>query len=319
MKISSARIVQRYGAWVLLALVTLFATARYEAFLTPENLFNVLRQNSMVAIVALGMTFVIVLGGVDLSVGALVAVGGIVGATLSKHGSFPAIAGALAVTGAIGVVNGLVIVKARLAPFVVTLATMFTVQGVALLAAEQASVKTDRAAVLLRGLGRGMLGPVPAPVLLMFALYFGGWVVLRHTRFGRYVYAVGDNAHAARLMGLDVPRVSISVYAISGTLAGLAGVVLASRLGAAQAVAGGGWELDAIAAVVVGGALLSGGQGGVWPTLSGILLLGVVFNVINLEGSISSFWQQVLRGLFLLALIVLQNRLAASTREPAPP
>lgn len=317
MNTPTIRLVQRHGAWLLLALVMVFATARHDAFLTPENIFNVLRQNSMVAIVALGMTFVIVLGGVDLSVGALVALGGITAATLSARGSLAAIVGALAVTGAIGFVNGLVIVKVRLAPFVVTLASMFTIQGFDLLLAEHASVKVDRGATLLRWLGRGMIGVVPAPVLVVLVLFVAGWVVLRHSRFGLHVYAVGDNAHASRLMGLDVPRVSIAVYVISGTLAGLAGAVLAARLGAAQAVAGMGWELDAIAAVVVGGALLSGGQGGVWPTLSGLLLLGVVFNVINLEGSISSFWQQVLRGVFLLALIVLQNRLAASAREPA--
>jgi ribose transport system permease protein len=134
--------------------------------------------------------------------------------------------------------------------------------------------------------------------------------VLSHTRFGRHVYSIGDNEEAARLMGLNVERVTVGVYALSGALAGLAGVILASRLGAGQPVAGIGWELDAIAAVVVGGTLLTGGQGDAGSTLVGVLLLGVIFNVFNLEGSISPWWQLVLRGIILLAVVIVQNRLS---------
>jgi ribose transport system permease protein len=136
-----------------------------------------------------------------------------------------------------------------------------------------------------------------------------GWLVLNHTRFGRNVFAVGDNDEAARLMGLNINRVTIAVYAISGALAGLAGVILASRLGTGQPVAGVGWELDAIAAVVIGGTLLTGGQGSVLSTLVGVLLLGVIFNLFNLEGQISPWWQLVLRGVILLFVVVVQNRL----------
>jgi ribose/xylose/arabinose/galactoside ABC-type transport system permease subunit len=147
-------------------------------------------------------------------------------------------------------------------------------------------------------------------IVLVFALaYAAGWLVLRYTRFGRYVYAIGDNQEAARLMGLEVDRVLIGTYALSGALAGLAGVILAARLGAGQPVAGTGWELDAIAAAVVGGTLLTGGQGGAGSTLIGVLLLGVIFNLFNLEGTISPWWQWVLRGLFLLAVVVVQARL----------
>jgi galactofuranose transport system permease protein len=137
-----------------------------------------------------------------------------------------------------------------------------------------------------------------------------GWVILGHTRFGRHVYAVGDNEEAARLMGLNIGSVTLSVYTLSGALAGLGGVILASRLGAGQPVAGTGWELDAIASVVVGGTLLTGGQGGAGATLVGVLLLGVIFNIFNLEGTISSWWQWVLRGVFLLAVVIVQNRLS---------
>lgn len=305
-----ASVVQRHGAILTLAAVCALATLRYEAFLTPENILNVLRQNSMLGIVALGMTFVIVMGGVDLSVGSLLAVGGIVAAKLTPEGSAVAVLAAVGATTLLGLVNGLVIVKARIQPFIATLAMMIAARGVALAWTGDSSVKADRLATGFKALGRGMIGPLPVPVVILFVAFGLGWVVLRHTRFGRHVYAVGDNDEAARLMGLDVERVQMGVYALSGALAGFAGVLLASRLGAGQPVAGTGWELDAIAAVVVGGTLLTGGQGGASSTLVGVLLLGVIFNVFNLEGTISSWWQWVLRGAFLLVVIVVQNRLS---------
>jgi ribose transport system permease protein len=146
-------------------------------------------------------------------------------------------------------------------------------------------------------------------VILLFLAYAVGWVVLRFTPFGRHVYGVGDSQDAARLLGLRVDRVLVATYVLSAALAGLAGVVLAARLGAGQPVAGTGWELDAIAAVVVGGTLLTGGQGGVGLTLVGVLLLGVILNLLNLEGTISPWWQWVIRGVFLLAVVVVQGRM----------
>ena len=150
---------------------------------------------------------------------------------------------------------------------------------------------------------------LPVPVVLVVVAYAAAWLVLRSTRFGRHVYATGDNEEAARLMGLRVDRVVIATYALSGALAGLAGVVLAARLGAGQPVAGTGWELDAIAAVVVGGTLLTGGRGGAGATLIGVLLLGVLFNLFNLDGGISPWWQWVMRGAFLLVVVAVQGRL----------
>jgi ribose transport system permease protein len=312
-----ATLLRRYGAWVALAIVCALATARYDAFLTPENVFNILRQNSMLGLVALGMTFVIVLGGVDLSVGALVAVGGVLAAALSPHGSVLAISAAVLATSLIGAMNGVLIVRGRIPPFVATLGTMFAGRGAVLALTDETPVRAAPAATAMKWLGRGLVGPVPVPVLALFVAFALGWLVLSHTRFGRRVHAVGGNEEAARLIGLDVRRITLAVYATSGLLAGIAGVLLTARLGTAQPVAGIGWELDAIAAVVVGGALLSGGQGGAWPTLSGVLLLGVVFNVINLEGTVSSYWQSVLRGFFLLALIVGQRRLSTVSAPAA--
>ena len=158
----------------------------------------------------------------------------------------------------------------------------------------------------------GVARRVPAPIVLLIVAYAAGALMLRYTRFGRGTYAIGDDAHAAQLMGLRTDRILVGTYALSGALAGLAGVVLAARLGAGQPVAGTGWELDAIAAVVVGGTALTGGEGGAWTTLVGVLLLGVIFNLFNFEGTISPWWQWVLRGAFLLLVVVMQGRNARS-------
>jgi ribose/xylose/arabinose/galactoside ABC-type transport system permease subunit len=309
------RFLVHHGSATLLVLVVAVATMRFGTFLTARNIGNVLRQNSMLGFVALGATFVILSGGVDLSVGSLVALSGMIAAQLSSHGSIAAIAGAIAATTAIGFLNGAAIVHARIQPFIATLATMIAGRGISLAWANEQSIPSERTATALEWLGRGAWGPLPAPVLLLVAAYGVGVIVLAFTPFGRHVYAIGDNAEAASLLGLPVKRIERTVYAISGALAGVGGVVLTGRLGVAQPVAGRGWELDAIAAVLLGGTLLGGGQGGATSTLVGVVLLGVLFNVLNLEGSISSWWQVVIRGALLLAIVIGQNRLAAVMRR----
>lgn len=309
LRAKAASMLQRQGAVVALIAVCIFGFIRYEAFLTPENLFNVLRQNSMVGLVALGMTMVILTGGIDLSVGSVLAIGGITAAALSAQGTLVAVAGGLAAGTVLGTLNGVLITKARIQPFIVTLAMMIAARGVALGVTGENSVRVDRTAEGFLWLGRGRLMGVPVPVWLAALAFLAGWMVLRYTRFGRYVFAAGDNEDAARLLGLKVDRVLIATYAISGLLAAAAGIILAGRLGAGQPVAGNGIELDAIAAVVVGGTLLSGGQGGVGSTIVGVLLLGVIFNLFNLEGTITPWWQGVLRGVFLLGVVVVQSRL----------
>jgi galactofuranose transport system permease protein len=305
-----ASFIQRQGAVLVLVAVVICASLRYDAFLTTENLLNVLRQNSMLGLVALGMTFVILTGGIDLSVGSLVAAAGVLAANLTGRGGLIAVTLAVGLTTLLGLANGLIIAKSRIQPFVVTLAMMIAARGLALASTGEQSVRVEKLSEGFTWLGRGLIGPIPVPVFILAVAFAVGWAVLRHTRFGRHVYALGDNEEAARLMGLNVAGVIICVYALSGGLAGLAGVILASRLGAGQPVAGAGWELDAIAAVVVGGTLLSGGQGGVGSTLVGVLLLGVLFNIFNLEGTITSWWQWVLRGFFLLIVVIVQNRLS---------
>ena len=316
MRARLAPLLRGQGALVALAVVCVFGSVRYDAFLTPENLLNILRQNSMLGLIALGMTFVILTGGIDLSVGSLAAVAGVIAANLAGRGSALAIFAAVAFAALIGLVNGLVISKARIQPLIVTLAMMIAARGVALAATGEQSVRAEKLSEGFTWLGRGLIGPIPVPVVILAAAFAASWLVLGHTRFGRHVYALGDNEEAARLMGLNVSAVTLGVYALSGALAGLAGVILASRLGAGQPVAGVGWELDAIASVVVGGTLLTGGRGGVGPTIVGVLLLGVIFNLFNLEGTISSWWQWVLRGVFLLVVVIVQNRLGAGRKDP---
>jgi ribose transport system permease protein len=314
LRAKAASFLQRQGALVALVAVAVFAFARYERFLTEENLTNVLRQNSMLGLVALGMTFVILTGGIDLSVGSLVAVAGVAAAGLADRGLVAAVAAGVGFATVLGLVNGLVIAKARIQPFIVTLAMMIAARGLALVYTGEKTLSVPAGAQTFRELGRGRfdlgLFSVPYPVLILLAAYALGWLVLNYTRFGRHTYALGDSEEAARLMGLNVGRVTVGVYTLSGALAGLAGVMLASRLGTGQPVAAVGWELDAIAAVVVGGTLLTGGQGGVGSTLVGMLLLALIFNIFNLEGWISPWWQLVLRGLILLAVVVVQNRLS---------
>jgi ribose transport system permease protein len=316
-----ASFIQRQGALVALILVCLFASWRYGtfldngSFLTGQNLLNVVAQNSMVGLIALGMTFVILTGGIDLSVGSLLAVGGVIAATLAGNNFIVVLLVSVGATTLLGLINGLVIAKIRIQPFIVTLAMMIAARGLALRVAHEKPIEIRNMTGSFRWLWQGIIGPLPAPIVMLVAAYFIGWLVLNHTRFGRHVYALGDNEEAARLMGLNVGRVTLGVYALSGALAGLAGVILASRLGSGQPVAGAGFELDAIAAVVVGGTLLTGGQGGVGSTLVGVLLLGVLFNILNNEGDwIGSYWQGVLRGIFLLAVVIIQNRLSARKR-----
>jgi ribose/xylose/arabinose/galactoside ABC-type transport system permease subunit len=312
-----ASLIQRQGALAALIVVCIFASIRYGtfldngSFLTAQNLLNVVAQNSMVGLIALGMTFVILTGGIDLSVGSLLAMGGVIAAALAGQNFVVTLVAAVGATALLGLINGLVIARVRIQPFIVTLAMMIAARGMALRVAHEKPIEIRSMSAGFRWLWQGAIGPLPVPILILIVAYAIGWVVLNHTRFGRHVYALGDNEEAARLMGLNVGRVTLGVYTLSGALAGLAGMILASRLSSGQPVAGVGFELDAIAAVVVGGTLLTGGQGGVGSTLVGVLLLGVLFNILNNEGDwIGSYWQGVLRGIFLLAVVIIQNRLS---------
>ena len=308
------------GVLIALALLILFGWLRYENFLGLFNISSVLRYNSMFALVALGMCFVIMTGGIDLSVGSTAALGSVVSALLSPYGMLVGTLGGVALGLVVGILNGFIIVRLKILPFIATLATMLAANGMALLLAHDQSVSVSYEGTFV-DLGQGDILNIPIPALIAVMAYLIGSIVLNFTSTGRAVLAVGGNEDASRLMGLPVDRIKFLVYVLSGGLAGLAGVILASQFGAGQPIEGVGWELFAIASVVVGGTLLTGGVGSVGATLAGVMLLGLIFNVLNFENglgwiSLSAYWQSVIRGLFLLAVVILQSRLA-SRQSPA--
>lgn len=311
---------RRAGFAVLAALLLLilFGALRYDNFLSGYNVTTVLAYNAMFACVSLGLTFVIVTGGIDLSVGAVAAFASVIAAMASTFGLGAGIAAGVVAGLGFGVVNGLLVARFGLSPFIVTLASMLAARGLALLTSGNRSVPiaTD---TQFMWLGMGTVGTLPVVVVGVGVLFVAGWFVLCHTPFGRTALAIGASPEAARLLGLPTRRTLVAVYGLSGALAGLAGVILAARGFAGQPTEGVGWELIAIAAVVVGGTLLTGGVGSVWGTLAGVCLLGFLFNVLNFENgkgwiSLSVYWQSVLRGLVLFAVVYLQSRLVARVR-----
>jgi ribose transport system permease protein len=305
-----------WGVVLALLAVILFGWARYDNFLGSFNVLSVLRYNAMFALVALGMCFVIMTGGIDLSVGSTAALGSVVAAYASPYGAVPGLLAGVGAGLCVGAVNAVTVTRLNIMPFIATLATMLAASGTALLVAgnQSVGVSWDTA---FTWLGQGNLAGLPVPAVIAAAAYALGSLVLNLTATGRTVLAIGGNEDATQLMGLPVTRTLVLVYLASGGLAGLAGVILAAQFGAGQPIEGVGWELFAIAAVVVGGTLLTGGNGSVMATLAGVLLLGILFTILNFENgkgwiSLSAYWQSVIRGLFLLAVILLQARLAAA-------
>ena len=306
-------ILQRQGALIALVILVVFGALRYgERFATGYNLSSFTGDTAKYGLVALGMTFVIMTGGIDLSVGSVVALGGVVAVKVSEHGLLPGLLAGVAAGAAVGMLNGFLITTLKLPPSIVTLATLLGVRGLAL------SVAHTRAAVAAPGgfqkLGDWSLLGLPIAAWAMLLAFAIGAAALRYTPWGRQVLAIGGNVDAARLMGLPVARTTFSVYVLSGALAGCAGVFLGSQNGSVDTAAGQGWELSAIAAVVVGGTLLTGGVGSVLSTLVGVLLLQLIFNLIVFENgkdviNISSYWESVIRGAFLLVVVLLQVRL----------
>src|SRR5215210_5412657 len=289
------RSLSRHGVLLALVALILFGWLRYENFLGAFNVLSVLRYNAMFALVALGMAYVIMTGGIDLSVGSTVALGSVVAALLSPYGALPGLLGGVAAGLAVGAINALVITRLSILPFIATLATMLAASGAALLLADNQSVSVSYETGFVE-LGQGDFLGVPVPAWIAGA-----------------AYGVGSLA-----LNLTADRVKASAYVISGGLAGLAGVILAAQFGAGQPIEGVGWELFAIASVVVGGTLLTGGVGSVGSTLAGVLLLGLIFNILNFENglgwiSLSAYWQSVIRGAFLLLVVAIQARLTART------
>ncbi|EFV78372.1 MULTISPECIES: ABC transporter permease subunit [Cytobacillus] len=303
---------QRLGPVLGLILITIILTIMSPSFLTTDNIFNVLRQVSINALIAYGMTFVILTGGIDLSVGSILALASALTAGMLASGMDPVLAVivGLAAGAAMGMVNGLIITKGKVAPFIATLATMTIFRGFTLVYTDGRPITGLSDAVSFQMLGKGYFLGIPFPVVTMLIAYFVLFFILRKTTFGRGVYAIGGNEEASRLSGLKVDRLKIGVYSITGFLSALAGITLASRLNSAQPTAGASYELDAIAAVVLGGTSLSGGRGWIFGTLIGALIIGVLNNGLNLL-NVSSFYQQVVKGGVILLAVLLDRKKAA--------
>ena len=291
------------GVIFILLLLGLIFSIGSEDFLTASNLLNVALQTSILAIISVGMTFTLLTAGIDLSVGSVMALAGALAAGLAaRHGlSTPAaISLALLAGVVVGLINGLLIVKGEMPPFVATLAMLAVARGLTLVYTKGRPIAgLDDAFIWL---GAGAILGVPAPVVIMALVAILSWIVLRYTRFGLHIYTTGGNEETTRLAGISTDRIKLAVYMISGFLAALAGILLTARLWSAQPNAAAGWELDAIAAPVIGGVSLFGGAGGVGGALIGSFIIGILSNGLNLMG-ISSYYQQVIKGVvFILAV-----------------
>ncbi|ATL68727.1 ABC transporter permease [Nocardia terpenica] len=284
-------------------------------FGTADNMRNLALQSSFLAVIALGMTFVIISGGIDLSVGSVYALGGVLAAYGSRWGFAAALLLPLAVCGLLGLVNGILVARTGMAPFIVTLASLLFARGLLLaLTGEGATTYRIASGQPFLEIGRGTLLGIGYPVYLTLVLFAAGGVLLRRTAFGLTLFAIGGRESSAILMGLPVARTKIIVYTLSGLLAGFSGAMTAAYLESGVTVIGVGTELDAIAAVVIGGTLLTGGVGTVLGTVFGVLLRSVIQNIINQIGGLDSNYQSVVGGAFLLAVVVLQRLLTRARR-----
>jgi ribose transport system permease protein len=309
---SSKQALQKLGPLIGLIIITVILSIVSTDFFTLDNIFNVLRQVSINALIAFGMTFVILTGGIDLSVGSILALSSAITAGMLANGMDPILAMLIGLgSGAVmGAINGLFITKGKVAPFIATLATMTIFRGLTLVYTDGRPITGLSNSSFFEIVGRGYLGWIPVPVVWMLVCYLILYFILKKTTFGRRVYAIGGNEEASILSGIRVNSVKIWIYSLTGALSALAGIILASRLNSAQPTAGTSYELDAIAAVVLGGTSLSGGRGWIFGTLVGALIIGVLNNGLNLM-NVSSFYQQVVKGGVILLAVLLDRKKAA--------
>jgi ribose/xylose/arabinose/galactoside ABC-type transport system permease subunit len=306
-RLDAAALVQRYASFGILVALLIGASLMSDSFLSTRNLLNVLRQISGTGIMAMGMLFVILTGGIDLSVGSIAALTSVLTALfLGEHGLPQSLGMALLAGAACGLVSGLLVAWLRLPSFVMTLAMMTIARGLSLIISKGQPIIVEAETGLVSEFGSGFTLGIPNPVIFLLAVYAAGGVVLAFTGFGRLVKAIGSNTEAVRLSGIAVPRYLLAVYIMSGVLAGVAGVISTSRTGVGLATVGVGAELQSIAAVVIGGASLMGGRGGVVNTLIGAIVLGVINNIMNLAG-VPGYHQEVFMGLIIIVAVLLQQ------------
>lgn len=276
-------------------------------FLTLTNITNVLTQISVNAIIAVGMTFVILTGGIDLSVGSILAISGALAASILKSTGniFLALSVAIIVGGLIGILNGILIARGKIQAFIVTLASMTIFRGATYVYTNGTPI--SGLGGVFGDIGNSKLGPIPVPVLITLIIVLIAFYVLNETRFGRYLYALGGNEDSAKLSGINTNKIKTMVYGISGIAAAISGIIITSRIGSASPNAGNGFELDAIAAVVIGGTSLSGGEGSVVGTIIGALIIGVLNNGLNLM-NVSPFYQSIVKGLVILIAVLIDKK-----------
>ncbi|WP_019121201.1 ABC transporter permease [Brevibacillus massiliensis] len=296
-----------YGIVIALILLCIILSFTADNFLRSENLINVLRQVSINGILAIGMTFVIITAGIDLSVGSIVALTGVLAASFAKDETTLWLAVLIGLMSGLilGFLNGLVVARWGVASFIVTLAMMTVARGLTFVYSDGKPISGLSNAYLT--IGKADFLGIPIPVWIFLVTFALCHFILYHTKFGRYVYAVGGNENAASVSGINVSLIKVLVFSISGLLAGLAGIVLSSRVSAGLPQAGTSYELDAIAAVVIGGTSLSGGRGRLWGTLVGVLIIGVVNNGLDLL-NVSSYYQQIVKGCIIVAAVLLDSK-----------
>ncbi len=298
-------LVQSRGAIGMLVVVALVAGLVFPDFLRHANLADIAANSAFLGLVAVGQSLVIILGGFDLSVGSMVGLGTVLSAYAAPYGWGAAMLAPILAGFVLGLVNGLLIARARMAPFIVTLAALLGLKGVALVLASQDLLIANPG--FFTHIANGSLLGISNLIWVLVIVYALGALLLNHTRFGAAIFAIGGNEEAARMLGVRVERVKVLAYGLSGALAGLSGALLASHLDSGLAAAGTGYELQSIAAAVIGGVLLTGGVGTMAGPLAGVLLLGVIDNVINQVGTLSPYYQNLASGAFLLAAVIVQT------------
>jgi inositol transport system permease protein len=301
-------LLNRYGMLlVLIALLILMSTLS-PTFFTSSNLINIVRQMSVIGIVAIGSTIVIITTGIDLSPGSLIALVSVVTASLAHPGSYPLIVPIVVGLGLgllTGILNGTIIAKGKIAPFIVTLGMMTGARGAALLFSNGRPIGNLSDA--FNFIGQGDVLGVPVPILLFALVGVVSYILLNKTKFGKYVYAIGGNEQAAYIAGVNVDKYKIMVYGYAGLLTSIAGIILTARISSGQPTAGLMYELDAITAAVVGGTSLTGGIGTIGGTVIGALIIGVMNNGLDLL-NVSSYWQQILKGVIIVAAVLIDNK-----------
>lgn len=313
MKSRNKEILSKIQPLIGLILFSIIISILSPRFLTKSNLLNVFRQTSINAIIAAGMTFVILTAGIDLSVGSILGFSGAIAAKMLASGVniFLALIVALIIGALAGMLNGIIITKGKVQPFIATLSIMIFLRGTTLVFTNgrPIAVPSDPEIVspIFRWIGAGEIFGILVPIIIMAIVFIVCYYILNHTQFGRHIYAVGGNEEASLLSGVNTDRVKILAYTISGILAAVAGIIVTSRLSSGQPTAGEGYELDAIAAVVLGGTSLVGGQGTVIGTIIGALIIGILNNALNLM-NVQSYYQSIAKAIVILVAVLLDRK-----------